>query len=159
MRSIAKSVITVSVFAMVLFGFSVYAVAKPPVNPHHGIRPNVVRHPVIIHIPIKPIQPAENHLWVPQYQLHTGVLIGGHWRPPAKEGFYWQEGHWNGNRWIHGHWIPNTPNPNHIWVPGYWDGSLWIDGYWRPQVRIGFTWIDGHFDGAGVWITGHWISQ
>ncbi len=159
MRLITKSVITVSVLAMILFGFNVHTDAKPPINPHHRVRPIIVKHPVIVHVPTKPLRPVKNHLWVPRYKLHTGVLVGGHWRPPLKEGFYWKEGHWNGNRWIPGHWVPNNAKPNHIWVPGYWDGSLWIDGYWRPGVRIGFTWIDGYFNGAGVWITGHWLSE
>jgi len=159
MRLTVRNFMTVSVVALVIFGFVGLTIAKPPLRRHPRPRPVVVKKPVIVHVPAKPPRPAKSHLWVPRYKLHSGVVVGGHWRPPAKAGYHWKDGHWDNGNWIPGHWVPNKAKPKHVWVPGYWNASVWVDGYWRPQVKVGFSWLNGHLNAAGVWITGRWVSK
>jgi len=149
-----------SVVTLVIFLYTGFTIAGPPVRRHPPRRrPIVVKKPIIIHVKARSPRPSKRHLWVPRYKLHTGIMVGGHWRTPVKKRFFWKEGHWQGNRWIPGHWVPKEMKVGHAWVPGYWDVSVWINGYWRPKVKIGFSWSCGHFDSVGVWIIGRWVKK
>lgn len=159
MRSSVKNLVPISVVTLVIFCFVGSTIASPPLRRHPPPRPVLVKPPVVVPVKARPPRPAKNHLWIPRYRLHTGVIVGGHWRPPAKAGFHWKDAHWVGDSWIPGHWVPNKAKPKHVWVPGYWNGSAWINGYWRPEVKVGFSWVNCHFDAAGVWTTGHWVRR
>ena len=45
------------------------------------------------------------------------------------------------------------------WVPGHWEGERYVEGYWRRSARQGSLWIEGHYDGGGVWVEGRWVDE
>jgi hypothetical protein len=154
-----KQLLIGSVATIMVVLYTGFTIAGPPIRRHPPRRPMVIKKPIITPVKARPPRPAKSYLWVPRYKLHTGIVVGGYWRPPAKKGFFWKEGYWQGNQWIPGHWVPKKTKVGYVWVPGYWDGSVWINGHWRPKVKIGFSWSCGHFNSAGVWIRGHWIKK
>ena len=145
-----------------LLTFVLEACALPP-NPHpkrHRPKKAIIHKPRL-YVPapyrVKPPAPSRRHLWMQRYRHPSGVYIGGFWRPPHKAGYIWADGYLNKDGvWVFGFWKPVKAKKDYAWVPGYWDGTIWAEGYWRQTIKLGFVWVPGGYNSAGVWIKGHW---
>lgn len=96
--------------------------------------------------------------WVPGY-WDGHRWFSGRWRPRARSGWAWNEGHWSrGGEWIMGCWRPLSANrPGWDWEPGFWDPQgRWVDGFWRPAFRENALWIGGMYNENGIWVRGYW---
>ncbi len=58
-------------------------------------------------------------------------------------------------------YIPPPPSAAVLWQPGewHWNGVayVWRPGHYIQRVAYYHHWVRGHWNGAGVWIPGHWV--
>jgi len=109
----------------------------------------------------RPPKPGPNYVWVSQQKAKNGVVVQGHWRRTQRKGFVWVAGHLGKGIWVSGHWKPVAQAPKgKTWVPGHVNGKgQWITGRYRFNSRKGFIWISGHRAKNGTWIKGHWRKR
>jgi hypothetical protein len=106
----------------------------------------------------KPVKSrGRQYAWVPGHWWGKH-WIEGKWRPAKRTGYTWVPGYWTrSGDWQEGYWHPTrAPKPNMVWVPGYWLNDEWQEGFWRPPQREGYVWIDGYYNGLGIWVVSQW---
>ena len=77
--------------------------------------------------------PDEDWVWEDGYELDSGEVVEGFYRPRIRDGFAWRDGYWDMDVWVPGGWEPQGIRDGYVWTRGF----RGVDGYWVPgQWRV-----------------------
>lgn len=131
-------------------------------------------------------EPDEDWVWQDGNDFEDGTTDDGFYRPRARPGYEWVEGHYENGAWVPADYRPVAPAPGLVWEPGFrGPDGYFVTGFWRPAERPGYAWVpatrgqggyrsgywrpldvrpdavweDGYWTPTGVWIDGTWRER